>query len=92
MGKKRSNEMIIESILQACTNGTNKTKMIYQSNLNSCTITPYINLLMYNDLIEVDQTMQVTYKTTKKGYEFMRSLKRHNDEILKLTLSLAGTI
>lgn len=90
MAKRRSSEMIIESILQACADGASKTKIIYQSNLNSATVNPYLNLLIDSDLIEADhQTIGIGYKTTKKGYEFMMSLKQHNDAILKLDSLLA---
>jgi len=81
--------MIIESILQACADGASKTNIIYQSNLNSTTVNPYIHLLIDNDLIEVDQTIRAVYKTTKKGYEFMMTLKRHHDEVLRLASLLA---
>jgi predicted transcriptional regulator len=89
MAKRRSSEMIIESILQACSDGASKTKIIYQSNLNSTTVNPYLDLLIDNELIEADQTIGVGYKTTRKGYEFMMSLKLHNDAILKLDSLLA---
>jgi len=89
MHKKRSSEMIIENVLEACSEGSCKTRIIYQSNLNSTTVKPYINLLIDNDLIEVDEPTGAIFKTTKKGCEFMNSLKKHHDEISKLTSLLA---
>ena len=89
MGRKRSSGMIMESILQVCANGSSKTRIIYQSNLNSTTVNPYLSKLIDNGLIEADHTMEGIYKTTKKGYEFMMSLKQHNDAILKLDSLLA---
>ena len=41
------------------------------------------------DIDEVDQLEWPVYKTTKAGFEFMKSLKEHNDEILRLSSLLA---
>lgn len=45
---------------------------------------PYMNLLIDNDSIEVDQTVRTVYKKYPKSYEFIVMLKRRNDELLKL--------
>jgi len=92
MNRKRSGGMIVERVLEVCTHGASKTRIIYQSNLNSTTVKHYLDLLIDSDLIEVDEVDQPerpVYKTTKSGFEFMKSLKEHNDEILRLTSLLA---
>ena len=92
MNRKRSGGMIVERVLEVCAHGASKTRIIYQSNLNSTTVKHYLDLLIDSDLIEVDEVDQPerpVYKTTKAGFEFMKSLKEHNDEILRLTSLLA---
>ena len=92
MNRRRSGGMIVERILEVCAHGASKTRIIYESNLNSTTVKHYLDLLVNNDLIEVDdvdQTERPVYKTTKAGFEFMKSIKEHNDEILRLTSLLA---
>jgi predicted transcriptional regulator len=92
MNRKRSGGMIVERILKVCAHGASKTRIIYQSNLNSTTVKHYLDLLIDGDLIEVDEVGQPerpVYKTTDSGFEFMKSLKEHNDEILRLSSLLA---
>ena len=84
--------MIVERVLEVCTHGASKTRIIYQSNLNSTTVKHYLDLLIDSDLIEVDEVDQPerpVYKTTESGFKFMKSLKEHNDEILRLSSLLA---
>jgi predicted transcriptional regulator len=92
MNRRRSGGMIVERILEVCTRGASKTKIIYQSNLNSTTVKHYLDLLVDSDIIEVyevDQPERPVYKTTDAGFKFMKSLKEHNDEILRLSSLLA---
>ncbi len=92
MNRKRSGGMIVERILEVCAHGASKTRVIYQSNLNSTTVKHYLDLLVDSDLIEVDEVNQPgrpVFKTTNAGFEFMKSLKEHNDEILRLSSLLA---
>ena len=42
---KRSRDIIISKILDTCTKGANKTKIVYQANLNFRTVNPYSELL-----------------------------------------------
>ena len=46
---KRSRHIIISKILDICKNGSNKTRIVYQANLNFKTVDPYINLLIKNN-------------------------------------------
>ncbi|MGD0954864.1 MAG: winged helix-turn-helix domain-containing protein [Methanotrichaceae archaeon] len=41
---KRTREEIVSRILDVCQNGANKTKIVYQTNLNFRTINPYLDL------------------------------------------------
>jgi predicted transcriptional regulator len=45
---KRSRDLIISQILYICTHGANKTRIVYQANLNFRTVDPYLKLLMLN--------------------------------------------
>ncbi|VVB64723.1 Winged helix-turn-helix [uncultured archaeon] len=89
MNRKRSSEMIMECILEVCVDGASKTKIVYKSNLNSTTVNPYIDTLVENCLLELVQGQHAIYKTTIKGIDFMRGLKQHNDELLKLSSFIA---
>ena len=73
MNRKRSGGMIVERILEVCAHGASKTRIIYESNLNSTTVKHYLGLLVDSDLIEVDEVDQQdrpVYRTTKAGFEF----------------------
>ena len=48
---KRSKDLIISQILLVCAKGANKTKIVYQANLNFRTVDPYLKLLMERGLI-----------------------------------------
>ncbi|MGD0954087.1 MAG: winged helix-turn-helix domain-containing protein [Methanotrichaceae archaeon] len=52
---KRSREEIVSKILDVCLNGANKTKIVYQANLNFRTVNPYLDLLIGKNLIKVSQ-------------------------------------
>lgn len=43
---KRSRQEIISQILEICTKGASKTKIVYQANLNFKTVNPYLELLI----------------------------------------------
>ena len=91
MKGKRSQDMIISQILEVCVDGASKTSIVYKSNLNFKTATPYIDLLVKRRLIETIQDDCILYKTTKEGIEFMNSFKRHQKEILKLRIAIEDT-
>ncbi|MDM7934438.1 MAG: winged helix-turn-helix domain-containing protein [Methanothrix sp.] len=71
---KRSRETIIKEILNTCTGGATKTRIVYQANLNFRTVNPYLELLMSNDLIAVRRDPHIVYETTEKGLKLMQSL------------------
>ena len=72
---KRSKASIISQILDICTSGANKTRIVYQANLNFRTATPYIDLLIKNELLEATTDSIVIYKTTPKGVKLLGEFK-----------------
>jgi predicted transcriptional regulator len=72
---KRSRDTIISQILDICTGGASKTKIVYQANLNFRTVIPYIELLMKNELLETTPDSIVIYKTTAKGAKLLREFR-----------------
>jgi len=65
---RRSKLEIICTILGTCAQGANKTKIVYQANLNFKTVKLYLDLRMRKNLINLksDETSAI-YKTTEKG-------------------------
>jgi len=79
---KRSRNEIISQILEICVNGASKTKVVYQANLNFRTVNPYLDLLIKNDLIRVNEGRAILYDTTPKGIRLLESIKQINDKLL----------
>jgi predicted transcriptional regulator len=75
---KRSKYVIVSQILDICKGGANKTKIVYQANLNFRTVIPYIDLLIKKELLEVKQGKTVLYETTDKGISWLENLERIN--------------
>jgi predicted transcriptional regulator len=65
-------------------NGANKTRIVYQANLNFRTINPYIDLLIKNDLIDVKQGQTVLYETTERGKELLENFKQVQSELYEM--------
>ncbi|MBN1235238.1 MAG: DNA-binding protein [Methanotrichaceae archaeon] len=78
---KRSRQEIIAKVLDICTSGAIKTKIVYQANLNFRTVNTYIDLLNKKGLIEVYQGPTTVYETTEKGLDLMESIKQVNSEL-----------
>jgi predicted transcriptional regulator len=74
---KRSKDAIISQILDVCTEGASKTRIVYQSNLNFRTVIPYIDLLIKNELLEIMTTRNssVIFTTTPKGAKLLKDFK-----------------
>jgi predicted transcriptional regulator len=65
---KRTRDMIISQILDVCTSGANKTRIVYQANLNFRTVNPYLELLTNNGMIDTKtDSKPVVYETTTRG-------------------------
>ena len=82
---KRSRNEIISQILEICKNGASKTKIVYQANLNFNTVNPYLDLLIKNDLIRVNEGRAILYETTPKGIRLLESIQQINDKLLDPT-------
>jgi len=79
---KRSRNEIISQILEICKNGASKTKIVYQANLNFRTVNPYLDLLIKNELIRVNEGRAILYNTTPKSKRLLESIKQINDKLL----------
>jgi predicted transcriptional regulator len=84
MGRKRSSDVIVSQILEACTEGAGKTRIVYSSNLNFTTIIPYLDMLVKGGLLEVVSGPRLKYQTTDRGLAVMSEFKHHHGEIFRL--------
>jgi predicted transcriptional regulator len=81
---KRSREEIFSQILKICLDGANKTKIVYQANLNFRTANSYLDILIKNQhLIETIQGEQILYKTTTKGENLLECINKINDTLFQ---------
>ena len=82
---RRSREEIVSEILDVCLNGANKTRIVYQANLNFRTINPYLDLLIGKNLITVSQGQRLLYETTPQGMNMLEGIKGvHNGLLIDL--------
>lgn len=73
---RRDKLEIISTILNVCIDGANKTKIVYQANLNFKSVSSYLDALIKNGLIDVNETSPGTiYKTTEKGLKLTRDFE-----------------
>jgi predicted transcriptional regulator len=79
---KRSRDVIISQILDICTKGASKTRIVYQANLNFRTINPYLDLLTKNGLINVKKEQTIIYETTPRGLDLLDNFKQIQDQLL----------
>jgi len=76
MPKRRSKDQIIAQILATCQEeSVNKTKVVYQANLNFRVVVPYLDLLIVNGLLEASAGKFPLYRTTAKGERALGSLR-----------------
>ena len=76
MQKKRRKDQIISQILALCLGGANKTKIVYQVNLNFKTASNHLDLLLKKGLLEATQSKRPIYKTTPKGERALEILQK----------------
>ena len=81
---KRSRHVIISQILDICMNGASKTRVVYQANLNFRTVNPYMDLLIKNDLIKIQQGRTVLYETTERGVNLLNNFKQIQGQLSEL--------
>jgi len=72
---KRTKNQIIESVLEACLIGANKTVVVYQSNLNFRTAVPYLESLTKRGFLIIIEGSPRKYKTTDRGKKLLSGLK-----------------
>ena len=76
MPKRRSKDQIIAQILATCQEkSANKTKVVYQANLNFRTVVPYLDQLISKGLLEASADKFPLYRTTAKGKKALKSLR-----------------
>lgn len=78
---KRNRNEIISEILNICIKGSSKTRVVYQANLNFRTVDPYLQLLIKNDLIKVQNGRRIIYETTEKGIYLMKTINQVNNTL-----------
>lgn len=85
MQNKRNLNTVTAQILEICADGANKTRVIYQANLNSAIGTQYLNNLTKNGLIEaIPDGSRFIYKTTPKGLELKEKLGQYKSMMEQL--------
>ena len=78
MSSKRNPNLVTAQILEICADGANKTRIIYQANLNSTIGTQYLNNLTENGLVEaIPDGSRFIYKTTSKGLMLQEKLGQY---------------
>ncbi len=75
MKRVRQRKQIVLQILGICSGGASKTKIVMGANLNYKSVNPYIDLLIFRDLIKLKREYPTLYVTTDKGIKFMSDLK-----------------
>lgn len=81
---RRNRFQILSTILETCMDGANKTRVVYQSNLNFRTVNPYLDQLVDRDLIQIVPEKPILYKTTNKGAEMLRDFNKVYDALGEL--------
>jgi len=81
---KRSRYSIISSILDICQSGANKTKIVYQANLNFKSVEFYMDLLIKNGMIRANPGKNIIYETTKRGCDLLNHFKNIEKQISEL--------
>ena len=82
---KRSQQEIISQILEICMNGASNTQIVYQANLKFKTVNPYLDLLIKNEMIQVNEGRAIHYENTPKGIKLLESIKRIHDKLIDTT-------
>ena len=62
-----------------------RPKFVYQANLNFKTVNPYLDLLIKNEMIQVNEGRAILYETTPKGIKLLESIKRIHDKLIDPT-------
>jgi len=71
----RSKLDIFAHVLEAARNGTTKTRIVSQANLNQKFVTYSLSLLVDLDLLAETRNSPVSYNTTEKGFRFLHEYR-----------------
>ena len=78
MTKKRTTAEIIYSILNACKERTNKTKIMYASSLNFAELKKYLEILVKNGYIREETEGKTSYYIiTEDGSKMLQLLEKY---------------
>jgi predicted transcriptional regulator len=86
---RRDKLKIMLNILEACCNdsGTNKTKIVYQVNINFKVASIYLNMLKTEDMIIIiNPGPREKYAITDKGKEILGNIKELYERMEKYSL------
>jgi predicted transcriptional regulator len=72
----RSKLDIFAQVLEMAKNGTTKTRVVSQANLNQKLATYLLSLLVNLDLLAEKHNSPVSYCTTEKGFRFLNEYRR----------------
>ena len=78
INNRRGEFQILANILELARDGANKTRILYQANLNYAQLTRYLSILVEKDLLEeVEGTNRNrVYQTTEKGLELLDKIRK----------------
>jgi predicted transcriptional regulator len=77
MTKRRDRVSVASSILNVCSSGATKTKIVRQANLNFMSVSPYLENLKNKGLLEeIPKGSGVIYRTTPKGLEWRKRFEQ----------------
>lgn len=80
---RRDKLQIILDILDICVKGANKTKIVYQANLNFKMVNIYLDILTNDGLLDLDKDQSKLYVTTNKGKDLLKNLKQIYNKLEK---------
>lgn len=85
MLSRRSPSLVIAQILEICSDGAGKTKILYQANLSTIKGKYHLDNLVRKGYIEtIPNGSRLIYKTTPKGCELQGRLNHYADTIDRL--------
>jgi predicted transcriptional regulator len=84
---RRGEVEIMRDILEVCQKGANKTKIVYNSNLNFCRLEKYLRLLLSLGFVAVEEKSgrSIAYKTTKAGLNFVSGFSKTQEILEKVS-------
>jgi predicted transcriptional regulator len=82
---RRSRQLIIAEILTICKNGANKTRIVYQANLNFKTVDGYLSFIIKQGWV---RKVAIKYQITPAGLLALDRLNEANKLLAGLILSV----